>query len=191
MERDGVVMHGSDEELMARWQRGDAAAFAALVRRWQQPMARFLFRLTGDAALVPDLCQEVFLRVHAARGGYHDNGRFASWLYRIALNVARDAGRRRRPAVAAAPDLADPSPDAGQVAVRREVSEAVARAVAELPEALRVVLVLRHDEGMSFEDIARLAGTPASTLKSRFATALQRLRVRLRELGLGPEEDTP
>src|SRR5206468_2985465 len=113
------------------------------------------------------------------------------WLYRIALNVARDAARRRRPVVAAAPDLADPSPDAGQVAVRREVSEAVARAVAELPEALRVVLVLRHDEGLSFEDIARLTGTPASTLKSRFATALQRLRVRLRELGLGPEEDTP
>jgi len=180
-----------DADLVARWQRGEAAAFDALVRRWQQPMARFLFRLTGDAALVHDLCQEVFLRIHAARDGYRDNGRFASWLYRIALNVARDAARRQRPASIVSTDLVDPTPDAGQVAVRREVSEAVARAVSELPEPLRVVLVLRHDEGMSFENIARLTGTPASTLKSRFATALQRLRCRLRELGLGPEETTP
>ena len=63
--------------------------------------------------------------------------------------------------------------------------------MAELPEPLRVVLALRHDEGMSFEDMARLTGTPASTLKSRFAVALSRLRTRLQELGLGPEEIAP
>lgn len=177
-----------DADLMARWQRGDATAFDALVRRWQQPMARFLHRSCGDAALVHDLCQEVFLRVHAARDSYRDNGHFAAWLYRIALNVARDAARRRRPTVQAVPERADPAPDAGQVALRREVSATVARVVAELPDSLRTVLVLRHDEGMNFEDIARLTGVPASTLKSRFAVALQRLRVRLRELGLGPEE---
>ena len=63
-----------------------------------------------------------------------------------------------------------------------------ARSVAELPEPLRLVLVLRHYEQMSFEEIARLTGNPASTLKSRFAAALERLRKRLEELGLGPEE---
>jgi RNA polymerase sigma-70 factor (ECF subfamily) len=185
------MMPPHDADLIARWQRGEALAFDELVRHWQQPMARFLFRLTGDADLVPDLCQEVFLRLHAARAGYRDNGRFASWLYRVALNVARDAVRRRRPSVRAAPEVVDPSGDAAQAAARRELAQAVSQAVAELPEPLRVVLVLRHDEGMSFEDIARLTGAPASTLKSRFAVALSRLRVRLQELGLGPEEITP
>src|SRR5262245_13718257 len=111
-----------DADLIARWQRGEAAAFDALVRHWQQPMARFLFRLTGDAAVVPDLCQEVFLRVHAGRAGYHDNGRFASWLYRIALNVARDAARRRWPLVQADAEPVDPEGDAEQRAARREVA---------------------------------------------------------------------
>jgi len=60
---------------------------------------------------------------------------------------------------------------------------------AELPEPHRVVLVLRHYEDMSFEDIARLTGTPATTLKSRFAAALTRLRARLEELGWRPDED--
>jgi RNA polymerase sigma-70 factor (ECF subfamily) len=74
---------------------------------------------------------------------------------------------------------------------QRELRAAVARAVAELPEPQRMVLVLRHDEGMSFEDMARLTGTPASTLKSRFTAALKQLRVRLEQLGYGPEEPLP
>ncbi len=180
-----------DAELVARWQRGDAAAFEEIVRRWQQPMARFLFRFTGDPGQVSDLCQEVFLRVLAGRQRYRDNGRFTSWLYRIALNVARDAHRRRRPVLHDAPEPADSNGDAEEVARRRELARAVAGAVAALPEPLRVVLVLRHDEKMSFEEIARLTGTPASTLKSRFAAALARLRDRLEALGYGPEELTP
>lgn len=179
-----------DADLVARWQRGEPSAFAELVRRWQQPMARFLFRLTGDAAHTADLCQEVFLRVLTARERYHDNGRFSAWLYRIALNVARDAARRRVPV----PHPEEPTDRAGsaeEVCQRRELSALVAQAVAELPGPLRVVLALRHDEGLSFEEMARMTGTPASTLKSRFAAALARLRVRLQELGCGPEENTP
>ena len=71
---------------------------------------------------------------------------------------------------------------------RREAIELVTRALAELTDPLREVLVLHHYEGMSFEQIARLSGTPASTLKSRFALALTRLRLRLQELGWSPEE---
>ena len=67
----------------------------------------------------------------------------------------------------------------------------MARAAAELPEALRVVLALRHDEELSFEEIARLTGAPASTVKSRFAAALARLRKRLEQFGYGPEEVIP
>jgi RNA polymerase sigma-70 factor (ECF subfamily) len=186
-------MDRSDAELIEHWRRGEPDAFAALVRRWQQPVARFLAHLAGQSDVVPDLCQEVFLRVYHARHRYREEGTFATWLYRIALNVARDAGRRRKhqPLPLANGDLAAHAPSAESVCARRELTQLVARAVAELPEPLRLVLVLRHYQDMNFEDIARLTATPASTLKSRFAAALARLRDRLHQLGCDQEDLPP
>jgi RNA polymerase sigma-70 factor (ECF subfamily) len=180
----------NDAELMQRWRAGDLTAFEALVRRWQQPMARLLFRLVGRAGPVPDLCQEVFLRLYRAGPRYREAGTFSAWLYRIALNVARDAARRAHhtPRALEAADAADPGGPADAACQHRETVRLVAEAVAALPEPLRVVLVLHHYECLNFEEIARLTGTPASTLKSRFAVALKHLRSRLQELGLGPEE---
>jgi RNA polymerase sigma-70 factor (ECF subfamily) len=186
-------MEPNDAELIGNWRQGDPAAFAAIVRRWQQPVARFLGHLLGPAGPVADLCQEVFLRVYHARAGYREAGMFSTWLYRIALNVARDAGRRRRhePQPLANGDVAGRTLSPPQECERQELARLVARAVADLPEPLRLVLVLRHYEGMSFEEMARLTEMPASTLKSRFAAALCRLRDRLRPLGPDPEELSP
>jgi RNA polymerase sigma-70 factor (ECF subfamily) len=182
-------MGPSDGELMERWRQGDALAFEALVRRWQAPLARLLGRLVGPSGPVPDLCQEVFLRVYQAQARYRENGAFAAWLYRIALNVARDAGRQRRRAPASLEGEPVDRRDTVEAACQeREAAERIAQAVAELPEALRVVLVLHHYEKLNFEQIARLTGAPASTVKSRFAAALGRLRLRLHQLGYGPEE---
>ncbi len=171
------------------WRDGDPMAFEGLVRRWQQPIARFLFHLVGRPELVADLCQEVFLRVFEHRTRYRETGAFSRWLYRIALNVARDANRRRRKEPL---DLGDvetaargPSPE--DACEQAERGRLVARSIADLPEPLRLVLVLRHYEEMSFADIARLLGEPASTVKSRFRAALERLRPRLRPLC----DDTP
>jgi RNA polymerase sigma-70 factor (ECF subfamily) len=183
-------MSSPDAELIRRWQQGDVAAFEEMVRRWQAPMARFLFRLVGQAGPVPDLCQEVFLRICHAGPRYRENGAFSAWLYRIALNVARDAARRGRHAPVTLPEAepADHRAPAEAVCEQRELAQLVAGAVAELPEPLRLVLILHHYERLNFEEIARLTGTPASTLKSRFAVALNRLRVRLHQLGCGPED---
>ena len=160
------------------WRSGDAAAFEMLVRRWQQPMARFLFHLVGREDVVADLCQEVFLRVYEQRSRYRETGAFAPWLYRIALNVARDALRRRRKEplglAGVEPATSDPPPDAA--CEQAERGRLVAQTVADLPEPLRVVVVLRHYEDMSFEQIARLLEAPPSTIKSRFRAALERLR---------------
>lgn len=179
----------NDAELMQRWRQGDTPAFEVLVRRWQEPVARFLYRLVGREELVPDLCQEVFLRLYQAGPRYREVGAFSTWLYRIALNVARDAGRRcqRQPV-----SLNGHEPVAGPTSAedecqRQEAARLVTQALAELPETLREVLVLRHYENMSFEQMARLTGTAASTLKSRFAAALARLRNRLQQLGWDPE----
>jgi RNA polymerase sigma-70 factor, ECF subfamily len=182
-------MHDSDSELVRRWKRGEEAAFADIVRRWQQPLARFLSRL-ADANQVPDLLQETFLRVHRARVGYSENGHFSTWLFQIALNVARDSGRRRATpeSLTREPIAADPS--AARWLELREKLEALSRAIGELPDELREVLALRHDAGLRFEEMSRRLNVPASTLKSRFAAALRRLRERLKELGEAPEGST-
>src|SRR5437868_2949365 len=117
-------MGQADADLMRRWQGGDTAAFEELVRRWQGPVGRFLARLTGPGGPVPDLCQEVFLRLYLAGPRYREGGSFATWLYRIALNVARDAARRRPP-LSALPDPgpADPAAPAEDHCAAREEAE--------------------------------------------------------------------
>jgi RNA polymerase sigma-70 factor (ECF subfamily) len=185
-------MGHADAELMLRWQQGDINAFEALVRRWQGPIGRFLARHVGREHSIADLCQEVFLRLYLAGARYHETGAFATWLYRIALNVARDATRRLRPysGLNDSRILANGA-SAETGCVRRELAAAVARALAELPPNLREVLVLRHYEELNFEQIARILDVPASTLKSRFAVALRRVGTHLQQLGWGPEELDP
>src|SRR5439155_22092471 len=95
VEMDGRRMGPSEAELMRRWQGGDTASFEEIVRRWQGRVGRLLARLAGPSAAA-DLCQEVFLRLYGAGARYREEGAFATWIYRLALNVARDAGRRRR-----------------------------------------------------------------------------------------------
>lgn len=178
-------MADEDADRLSRWLAGDPAAFAELVDRWQRPVARFLARL-ADPGRVPDLTQDVFVRVLRAAPRYRATGRFSSWLFQIALNVARDAGRRKR--FEPAPltdDVADPRRP------RSALADDVADAVAGLPPPLREVVALRHDLGMNFAEMARLLGTPASTLKSRFAVALRQLRDRLHALGYSPEGSRP
>jgi RNA polymerase sigma-70 factor, ECF subfamily len=182
---------GEDADLVRRWQQGDVDAFGTVVRRWQRPVARFLARLLGPDAAVPDLTQEVFLRAHRAVGRYRENGTFSTWLYRIALNLARDAVRRAQRAPAPLPAEVPVNGSDNDPWERRELADAVVLALADLPGPLREVLVLRHYEGVNFEQMARLLGVPASTLKSRFAAALGRMRVRLTELGFGTEGDSP
>jgi RNA polymerase sigma-70 factor, ECF subfamily len=175
----------------ATWQKGDAAAFAALVRRWQQPVARFLAAILGRNDLVPDLCQEVFLRVFLARARYRETGAFSSWLYRITLNVARDAGRRRldpqplpnQEISALAPFRREAKADCLSHDEHEELAQAIALGLAELPLPLRQVVVLRHYEDMKFTQMAQMLGIPPSTLRSRFEVGMTKLRVFLKQRG--------
>ncbi len=173
-------MSDADGELVRRWRCGEEPAFTEIVRRWEQPLARFLGRL-ADADQVPDLLQETFLRVHRARARYSENGHFSSWLFQIALNVARDSGKRRKSPESLTDDPLGRAASAESMLEHRETTDRLARAIADLPDELREVLALRHDADMSFEEMARRLNVPASTLKSRFAAALKRLRERLPE----------
>jgi RNA polymerase sigma-70 factor, ECF subfamily len=180
----------NDADLLPGWQSGEPAAFAALVRRWQQPVARFVFHLVGQKDLVQDLCQEVFLRVFLAAPRYRETGQFSAWLHRIALNVVRDFSRRqgRELKLYQEAELLSDSPGPDTCSEHQELVRHISQAVNDLPEPLRVVLVLRHYQDMSFEQMARMLETPASTLKSRFTAALFRLRQRLQPLMHDTEE---
>ena len=179
-----------DADLIRRWQRGDRAAFEAIVRHWGPRIGRFLTRLTGNPELARDLAQETFLKVYVEAHRYRETGRFSTWLFQVALNLARDAGRRaaRRPSqplpAAGPPDRGDP---VEAFVERSEEADAVTAALARLAPPLREVVVLRHFEGLSFEAMARLLGTPATTLKSRFAVALRQLQIQLIRQGFAPE----
>jgi RNA polymerase sigma-70 factor, ECF subfamily len=175
-----------DAELLRLWREGNAAAFEALVVRWQQPIARFLYRYVGSDEGVSDLCQEVFLRLYRHGPRYRETGAFSSWLYRIAINVARDAGRRsRRPTLSLVDqEVVDGAAGAEALCQQQELAQSVA-------ESLRIVLVLRHYELLSFEEIARLTDAPPSTVKSRFVAALGKLRGHLQKFACESEEKAP
>jgi RNA polymerase sigma-70 factor (ECF subfamily) len=169
-------MESSDHVLMERWRLGDSRAFEALVRRWEGPVARFLARYLGDHDGAADATQEVFLRIYRSGPSYQPRSAFSTWLFQIALNLARDAARRRRVPGSLPGSIVGDDADPSAPVAAREAAAAVDRALAQLPEPLRLVLVLRHYQGMSFAEISRLCDVPASTLKSRFAAALHQLR---------------
>ncbi len=184
----------SDEQLMWRVQMsGDPGAFGELVRRWEAPLQRLCTRLTGDSHRAEDLVQEIFARIFTQRHRYRPDARFSTWLWRVALNHTSSALRQlhlHREQLAPPPDpdspgphpLADP-PDAApapdEAALRRETGEAVRRAVSELPETHRAILVLRHYEGLKFREIAEVLDLPEGTVKTRMTEALHLLARRL------------
>ena len=175
----------SDEQAMWRVQQvDDEAAFGLLVRRWEGPIQRLCERMTGDAHAAQDLAQETFVRVFSRRKEYQAEGKFSTWLWRIALNLCYDELRRRQRretntfeneggeplAVLEAFTAADSAPD--KALAERERSGLVRRALDELPEIYRTVLVLRHYEDLKFREIADVLGVPEGTVKSRMTEAL-------------------
>lgn len=180
----------SDEEAMRRVQRdGDHAAFAGLLRRWEAPIQRLCTRLTDDEHLGEDLAQEAFARVFACRHQFQDGKKFSTWLWRIAINLCRDNGRRAGRKSQTQVELdSNPatfqSPD--EAAIDDERSALLRRALSSLPEPQRVVVILREYEGLKFREIAEVLNAPEGTVKSRMTDALAELTRQLTPI-LGDE----
>ena len=188
-------MPSTDEELVARSMGGDLDSFNQLVVRWERPIYALAYRVIGREEDARDVCQETFLRAFRALKGFKGEAKFSSWLYRITLNLCRDWIRReRRQPIAQAPEGVDliemasestPSESIEDLVARREISRAVARAKAELPDEQRTAIILKEYHGLTFQEIADLLDCPLSTVKTRLYQGLTVLRKQLARQG-GP-----
>jgi len=190
-------MTWTDEELVARSIGGDNDSFNELVLRWERPIYALAYRTIGREDDARDVCQETFLRAFRALPGFRGQAKFSSWLYRIALNLCRDWVRRERrtPVVQPPEDVdlmelaaaAEPSEPIENLVARKDLSRAVERAMARLPEEQRTAIVMKEFHGLTFQEIADLVGCPLSTVKTRLYQGLSVLR---RELGAGTAAGT-
>ncbi len=187
-------MTWTDEELVARTIGGDADSFNELIHRWERPIYALAYRQIGREEDARDVCQDTFLRAYRALNGFRGQAKFSSWLYRIALNLCRDWMRReRRTPVVQAPedmdlmDLAaarEPSESIEDRVGRHDLTRAVERAMALLPEEQRTAIVLKEYQGLTFQEIADLLGCPLSTVKTRLYQGLTVLRRELARAGV-------
>jgi len=186
---------GAETTLIQRCASGDDAAFAELVADHQRMVFQLALNLLGDRDEALDLSQEVFLRVFRTISRFRGQSTLKTWIYRIAVNQARNRHRfwrRRRRADQVSLDLhvathgefvsaADSRPD--RVFARKELENRLEHAMDALPFDQRTAIVLREVDGLSYDEIAYSLGVAVGTVKSRLTRARQTLRVQLREAG--------
>lgn len=176
---------------MAQARRGDTVAFDDLVIRYQDRVFNMSYRMLGNREDAMDVSQEVFVTVFRSIGRFQERARFGTWLYRIIVNRCRDELRRRvsvkhtRPASLSAGDV-EPTARVGagpvEQASARELQVLLERAIAELPEDVREVMVLRDTEDLAYEEIAAIVDVPVGTVRSRLNRARTLLKERLAPL---------
>jgi RNA polymerase sigma-70 factor (ECF subfamily) len=184
----------SDLELVRRVQRGERGAFDLLVLKYQHKVVKLVARLLRDPAEAEDVAQEAFVKAYRAIGSFRGDSAFYTWLYRIAVNTARNtmASRQRRPLDYEA-DLSESEQSAVEsrmrhgdtpeaVALSDEIHRTVNDAIAALPEDLRTAIILREVEGLSYEEIAEAMDCPVGTVRSRIFRAREAIDRNLKPL---------
>jgi RNA polymerase sigma-70 factor (ECF subfamily) len=176
----------SDVELISRSIRGLDDSFEELVRRYQRPIAGYVFRLIGDYEASLDVTQEVFIKVYNSLERYRSDYKFSTWLYRIAHNAAIDHLRRNsvnsQSIETESPDgtyqlqLESPLPSPEQNRERSEWRAEIAAVIRLLPPAYRELILLRHSQDLSYDEIAEVTGLPLGTVKNRLFRAREMMR---------------
>ncbi|HRY76837.1 MAG TPA: RNA polymerase sigma factor [Candidatus Paceibacterota bacterium] len=189
----------SDEQLVARYLKGEEKALETLIAKYLKPVYRFVFRYFGNAAEAEDVVQEVFLRVWRNIKKFNPRkSRFANprerrqksfkvWIFAIAKNTSLDFLKKKKAAPfsdfdneddtnAITDSLVDPAPLASDIFERKDLADILESALEQLPVGPRSVIVLHHDGGLTFQEIADASGESLNTVKSRYRRSLLSLR---------------
>ncbi len=172
----------ADAELIRRILAGEQEQYAVLVRRYQETLYRHALGMVSDSDVAADLVQDTFIKAYTSLAQCQDPARFGAWIFRIVRNRCHDylKNRRRKNVsieddMAAAPAKDDPERGYEQL----ELQGVIDRALAALPEAQREAFLLKHVEGLSYEEMAGLLGASISALKMRVLRAREALQQRL------------
>lgn len=184
----------TDQQLVVRVQKGDKRAFDLLVLKYQFKVQAIVWRFVRDKDEVADVTQEAFIKAYRALPRFRGDSQFYTWLYRIAVNTAKNylVSRSRRPPSSDV-DLADAEYYSGNDRLkdlgtpenqlfRDELEVVINRAMEDLPEDLRTAVTLREYEGLSYEDIAAVMDCPVGTVRSRIFRARESIDVRVLDL---------
>ena len=176
----------TDLELVTRAIRGHESGFEELVKRYQRPITAYIFRMLGDYDLSLDVTQDVFIKVYNSLDKYRPEYKFSTWIYRIAHNAAIDHMRRNSMQTSSIEtENADgayelqlesslPSPEKDRE--RSEWRAEIDAVVKCLPPSYRDLIVLRHSQELSYDEIAEVTGLPLGTVKNRLFRAREMMR---------------
>ncbi len=183
-----------DQELVTRVQQGDKSAFDTLVLKYQHRIVKLISRYVRDQDEVLDVAQETFIKAYRALARFRGDSAFYTWLYRIAINTAKNhlvsLGRRPPGSDIDAEDAAQFDDSVGlrdvatpeREAMKDEIEQTIIHAIDELPEELRMAITLRELEGLSYEEIAQAMECPIGTVRSRIFRAREAIDRQLKPL---------
>ena len=184
----------ADGELVKSALAGREAGFEELVRRYQRPIAAYVYRMVGDYDSALDLTQEVFIKVYNSLARYRSEFKFSTWIYKIAHNAAID--HLRRHAVRGQSLVAGADNERREIALeslrltpeqeseKKERCSEIEAVVHTLPATYRELIVLRHSHDLSYDEIAEITGLPLGTVKNRLFRAREAMRDQLVERGI-------
>ena len=189
-----MASRNTDQQLVARVQRGEKAAFDLLVLKYQSRIVNLVSRFVRNPSDALDVTQEAFLKAYRALPSFRGESAFYTWMYRIAVNTAKNwlAIQSRRTADSeidyeeieriegnnALKEYATPE----HLLLKDEIQETVIAAIEDLPEDLRLAITLREVEGLSYEEIATVMECPIGTVRSRIFRAREAIDRQLKPL---------
>ena len=183
-----------DQALVEQVQRGEKQAFDVLVLKYQNKIIQLVNRYVHDSDEARDVAQEAFIKAYRAIGRFRGDSAFYTWLYRIAINTAKNylvaSGRRPPRSDIDAQDAEQYEGATGlkeyatpeRLLLKDEIQETIAAAIDDLPEDLRTAITLRELEGLSYEEIAQTMDCPIGTVRSRIFRARDAIDTRLKPL---------
>jgi len=185
------VSEDLDQGLVRRVQQGDKAAFDLLVIKYQHKIVHLVNRYVKDPSEAQDVAQDTFIKAYRALGDFRGESAFYTWLYRIAINTAKNylLSRSRRHSeyeidvqdaeqVENAPQLKDMDTPENML-MNEQIVEVIRSAIEKLPEEMRIAITLREFEGMSYEEIAEAMDCPIGTVRSRIFRAREAIDAKL------------